>query len=259
MCTCSDLISSLHRQGKARDRRKTRGLSVVIAIAKISPPPKAVNTQQSKAANTTPKSTCPSHLSTPASETSRKVSTVEADYPYPTGPTTTEQQWQAQKSTKLPPAIPTSILIDWTQHYRTAVAGQKPHTVNPHPFNLHPYLLHPWDGNEEEENGEYAKRGGEEEGRRLKPYSSSGIYVTASVEAQCRLIAQNWKMKEEEKIKNTKVNALKRAACINQRATSFVKLFSNLSNDMMASEEKSTPPPPSPHFRPKDGVDKDGG
>ena len=35
--------------------------------------------------------TCPSHLSTPAPETSRKVSTVEAACPYPDGPTTTEQ------------------------------------------------------------------------------------------------------------------------------------------------------------------------
>ena len=49
----------------------------------------------------------------------------------------------------------------------------------------------------------------------MKPDSSYGIYVTESVEAQCRLIAQNRKMKEEEKIKNTKVNALKRAARIN--------------------------------------------
>ena len=38
-------------------------------------------------------------------------------------------------------------------------------------------------------------RNKEEEGRRIKPDSSSGIYVTASVEAQCRLIAQNRKMK----------------------------------------------------------------
>ena len=47
-------------------------------------------------------------------------------------------------------------------------------------------------------------------------------------------------MKEEEKTKNTKVNALKRAADINQRATSFTKLVANLPNKMMASEEKST-------------------
>ena len=49
-------------------------------------------------------------------------------------------------------------------------------------------------------------------------------------------------MKEEEKIKNTKVNALKRADRINQRATSFAKLVANLPNDMMASEDNSTPP-----------------
>ena len=64
-----------------------------IEIAKIFPPPKA--------ANTIPKATCRSHLSTHVTETSRKVSTVEAALPYPYGPTTTEQQWQAQNATQL--------------------------------------------------------------------------------------------------------------------------------------------------------------
>ena len=48
-------------------------------------------------------------------------------------------------------------------------------------------------------------------------------------------------MKEEEKINNTKVNALKRAARMNQHAKSFTKLVANLPNYMMASEEPSTP------------------
>ena len=48
-------------------------------------------------------------------------------------------------------------------------------------------------------------------------------------------------MKEEENIKNTKVNALKRSACVNQHATSFAKLVANLPNDMMDSEDNSTP------------------
>ena len=55
------------------------------------------------------------------------------------------------------------------------------------------------------------------------------------------MIAQKCKIEEEENIKNTKVNALKRAARINQRATSFAKLVANLPNDMMASEDNSTP------------------
>ena len=38
-------------------------------------------------------------------------------------------------------------------------------------------------------------RDGEEEGRIMNPNSSAGIYFTASVESQCRLIAQNRKMK----------------------------------------------------------------
>ena len=80
---CSDLISSLHRQGQARDRKKTSGLSVGIAITKSSPSPKDANIQHPKAANTIPESTCPFHLSTPAPETSRKVSTVEDACPQP--------------------------------------------------------------------------------------------------------------------------------------------------------------------------------
>ena len=47
-------------------------------------------------------------------------------------------------------------------------------------------------------------------------------------------------MKEEEKIKNTKVNALKRAVRINLRATSCAKLVANLTNDMMSSEDNYT-------------------
>ena len=81
----------------------------------------------------------------------------------------------------------------------------------------------------------------EEEGRRMNPDSSAGIYVTASVEDQCRMISENRKIKEEEKIKNSKVNALKRAACMNMRATSFAKLIANLPNEIMASEDPSTP------------------
>ena len=41
---------------------------------------------------------------------------------------------------------------------------------------------------------------GEEEIIMMNPDSSSGIYVTASVESQCRLISHNQKMKEEKKI-----------------------------------------------------------
>ena len=69
----------------------------------------------------------------------------------------------------------------------------------------------------------------------MNPDSSVGIYVTASVESQCRMIDENRKIKEEEKIKNSKVNALKRAARMNLRATSFAKLIPNLPNDIMAS------------------------
>ena len=85
------------------------------------------------------------------------------------------------------------------------------------------------------------KGDGEEEGRRINTDSSASIYVTASVEYQCRVIAQNRKMKEEEKIKNTKVNALKRSTRINHCAKLFTKLVANLPNDMMDSEDLTTP------------------
>ena len=84
-------------------------------------------------------------------------------------------------------------------------------------------------------------RYGEEEVRIMNPDSSDEIYVTASVEYKCILISQNQKMKEEEKIKNTKVNTLKRDAYMNQRAKSFAKLFANLPNEILASEDPSTP------------------
>ena len=113
-----------------------------ISIANISPLSKAANTQQPKASKTIPKSTCQSHLSTPAPETSRKVSTVEAAYPYPAVPAATEQHWKAQNTTQLFPTLPTSILIVWIYHHRTSEVGPKLHTVNPHPSNLHNYLLH---------------------------------------------------------------------------------------------------------------------
>ena len=76
----------------------------------------------------------------------------------------------------------------------------------------------------------------EEEVVIMNPDSSSGIYVTASVESQFRLIAHIWNVKEEEKINNTNVNALKMDAHMNQRAKSFLKIVANLPNDMMYSE-----------------------
>ena len=78
----------------------------------------------------------------------------------------------------------------------------------------------------------------------MNPDSPAEIYVAASVEAECRLIAQNRKLKEEEKIKTIKVNALKRAVRMNQHGKSLAKLVeatANLPNDMMASDDSSTP------------------
>ena len=53
------------------------------------------------------------------------------------------------------------------------------------------------------------KKYGDGEPRRMNPDSSAVIYVTASVEAECRMIAQNWKMKGEENKRASKVNAFK--------------------------------------------------
>ena len=68
------------------------------------------------------------------------------------------------------------------------------------------------------------KKDEEEEGIRTNHESSSGVYVTSSVEAERILIDQNCKMKEEENIKMINVNALKRAAFMNQLRKSFVKI-----------------------------------
>ena len=54
------------------------------------------------------------------------------------------------------------------------------------------------------------------------------------------MISENRKIKEEEKIKNSKVNALKRAARINLHATSFANLLANLPNDIVDSEDTFT-------------------
>ena len=83
-----------------------------------------------------------SSLHSRSTETSRKVSTAEAACPYPDETNTIEHQWQDQKATQSTPTLPNSILIGWTYHHRTAVAGQKFHTVDPHPSNLHTYHLH---------------------------------------------------------------------------------------------------------------------
>ena len=55
------------------------------------------------------------------------------------------------------------------------------------------------------------------------------------------MIAQNQKKKGEEKIKDIKVNDLKRDVHMNQQNKLFVKLVTNLPNGMMASEDPSTP------------------
>ena len=69
---------------------------------------------------------------------------MEAACPYPAVPTTIEHQWRDQKSTRLFPNLPTSILIFWSYHHITALVGPKLHTVNLRPSNLHSYLLHPF-------------------------------------------------------------------------------------------------------------------
>ena len=76
-CLCYDEIKSEHAHnrhtggGVKREKRKTRGTSVGIAIAKSSPPPKAANIKAPIAKvsqhhpKIIPKSTCQSHISTP--------------------------------------------------------------------------------------------------------------------------------------------------------------------------------------------------
>ena len=50
------------------------------------------------------------------------------------------------------------------------------------------------------------KKYGELEPIRINPDSSAGIYVTASVEAECCMISQNRNMREENKKIASKLN-----------------------------------------------------
>ena len=78
----------------------------------------------------------------------------------------------------------------------------------------------------------------------MKSVSSSGIYVTASVEAECHMISQNRKMQEEEKKRTSKVNALKKSSHIIKRGRSFAKLLeatSKLHRHMKTSEDPRDP------------------
>ena len=73
---------------------------------------------------------------------------------------------------------------------------------------------------------------------------SAGIYVTASVEDEFHMIAQNWKMQEEENIITSKVNVLEKYARITKHGRSFAKLLEEtdkLNRDMKTSEDPSTP------------------
>ena len=82
----------------------------------------------------------------------------------------------------------------------------------------------------------------------MNPESPYGIFVTVSVKYYCRLIAQNWMMKDEEKIKMIKLNTLKRATHINQRGNSFAKLARQPPNSQMTWCILRTPPPPSSKY-----------
>ena len=82
----------------------------------------------------------------------------------------------------------------------------------------------------------------DEEGEpiRMNPDSPAGIYVTASVEYEYHMIAQNQKMQEEEKKIISKVTALKKSARNTKHGSSFVKLLeatAKLHRDMKTSED----------------------
>ena len=120
LCACSDLISSFHRQGQSRERINTRGASVGIEIADSSQPPKAANTKAptAKEGQHYPKSHLSvSSLHSRATEISINVSTVESAFPYPSGPTATEQQCHAQNATQSTPTLPTSTFHHVRQQY----------------------------------------------------------------------------------------------------------------------------------------------
>ena len=112
LCSWSDWISSLYRQGQSRERRKTRGTILGTKIDKSFPLQNYDNTKAptSKVSQHYPKS----HLSVSslhfcAIETSRKLSTVESSWTYPGGPITIEHQWQTQNCTQSTPTLLTYI------------------------------------------------------------------------------------------------------------------------------------------------------
>ena len=87
-----------------------------------------------------------------------------------------------------------------------------------------------------------SKKDGEVEPKRMNPESSAGIYVTASAEAECHMIAHNQNMREGKKKITSKVNAFKKSARITKRGRSFAKLLeetSELYRDMNTSEDPS--------------------
>ena len=74
--------------------------------------------------------------------------------------------------------------------------------------------------------------------------SSAGMYVTASVEAECRMIAQNRNIQEGGNKGTSKVNALKKSAHIIKGGSSFAKLLeatSKIPRDKKTSEDPSNP------------------
>ena len=79
----------------------------------------------------------------------------------------------------------------------------------------------------------------------MNPDSSIGIYVTASVQDEFRMISHNWKMQYEENKRASKVNKFFKTARVTKCGSSFVNLHAetaNLPRDTKTSEYPRTPP-----------------
>ena len=70
----------------------------------------------------------------------------------------------------------------------------------------------------------------------LKPDSSSGIFMNALKEAQCRIVAKN-RIKQDEEKENAKLsNYVKRVAHIIKRGSSYDNILSAVANLLSATK-----------------------
>ena len=66
---------------------------------------------------------------------------------------------------------------------------------------------------------------GDYDGCRQNPDPSSGIYMDSATEAQCCIVAENWREQDEAKYNSVRVNAVKKAARITKQGSPLRRPF----------------------------------